>query len=508
MKMLLIAGTLTLVLSACGGSSGDNKEADKPVNPPPVTEPTPDPARTFPDNTLWGESIRYFAEEQQGQNRITSVTQSAEGNLCYLTEQTLPENYYRFPPKWGSRVDCKNAQGEVYFSHQSTGNNILKQVLFTQQGQFVVAELIQATADGARFLQYYLQLTLHNSQGEVLQQKLVSHDASKHEQYLYVFDASPEYEAGPEGVYRFTLNNTAKQGNALLFDISTVKLQWHAQSLYMLSYIDGVSLYRFDANLEQRWVKQVAPNYSLLHSRLGFFNPAFTFSDDEILLAFESTDAEAKAYNWHFGRNLPLRGGDKQGYKNITLAAYDLQGEFLRDFRLLSEGRFEKLVDLTYQQGSLFIGANTHVKKFDKPNYTTEFDLVLMRTNPASGDILDYHVLDINQEDYATVFVPMPNQRFLFAGQNGYRQVDSNSQVSDGQGMALEVTANGEITRTMFLHQPRNVSIESVVVTEQMQLLFGGIYDGPISHTCDNGDMSMCYQKAMLGLGSLTPLAQ
>lgn len=155
-----------------------------------------------------------------------------------------------------------------------------------------------------------------------------------------------------------------------------------------------------------------------------------------------------------------------------------------------------------YRDSSLWFGANVRRHKFDQPNYTTEWDLLLIETTADSGITLQYHFIDHKDEDFANVFIPLPNGNVLFGGITGFKQVDSNSLTGNGSGLLLEVSASGEIQQKALLREPRHVGIESVSIAESNYVLFSGIYDAPITHTCDQND-SLCYQKSMAGKAQL-----
>ena len=514
MKKTCLVIAILSTLSACGGSSGSGATPTPTPTPSPSPAPTPAPpadrAKQFPNSELWGNEVRYFKADQLDRNSILSLRSGPDGRICYIERQVTEEDHTIEFASWTSQVVCKNGQGEVDFTLARQGVNIIKDLLIKPDGHLIVAHYDEAQIhEDDSGHHYYLAISEYSPSGERIRHTQLPEALDEQEAYYYTFTApesaqlASELESGPNGVYRRKLDTFATQGKALVIDNAKMQMKWHDNGLYVMAYTTGVKLYRLSESLDVTWQQQAMPAHTWLWTSGGSNTAALAVGGGEVFVAFEVLADEAHAYDWHFNRALGKTTDDK----DIAVSVFSQNGEYSRSFLLGNNDEHEQLVGIEYRDAHLWIGGNVRKQKYQQPNYTTEWDLMLMKTTADHGDERGYYLIDHDREDLATQFIPMNNNNFLFAGATGYRQVDSNSIVSYGKGMVLQVNQSGEAINHLVLDKPRHIVIDSVALTEDDKVIFSGVYDGPITHTCDN-DESLCYQKGMAGVASLVPIPE
>jgi len=475
-----------LVLMGCGGGNGNGK----------IPEPsTPASEGLFPESSLWDRQVTYRTFKQADRSEAYKVAYSpATGNVCYLLREAGLEDRSRIPSKWKNTIECRTRDGQVLMTRTHDTSGIFKDVLFKPDGSLILAELVLAdTGRVSSAPEFFLQLGHYSVQGQLLQQKILEDIPS--DQELNFYDISTDDEVTVSSVPQLVDN-----GRPRIFDNAVVKLKWMNDSLYMLAYTYGVKVYRLSNLLENVWDTQVMPAHTWLWASLLQNNAAFDVNDaGEVIVAFEGYTGEAAAYEQHFGRSLSKTNDSK----DIFIEVYSRTGDYLRTLLVGNPVYSENLIGVTSEDRVLWIGANVrHNKNNPESNSDTEWDILLDAVNLQSGENLAYHLIDFEREDVALDFHRLPNRNFLFSGVSGFDQADTNSQITFGQGTVLETDSDGKITRSIALTSPRNVVVYSSAVIDQDNILFSGVFDGPITHTCES-DYSLCFQYGVVGAADL-----
>ncbi|MCY1079250.1 hypothetical protein [Archangium lansingense] len=241
----------------------------------------------------------------------------------------------------------------------------------------------------------------------------------------------------------------------------------------------GVKLYRLDAELQTRWSSQVMPaNYwnGLLHSDQE------QLAQDEqgnILVAWSMLASQAQAYRLHFGRALHWSGG----LRDIVVLRFGQDGQFQLAQTFGREGDEVELAGLAAHRGEVVLGAMENILKSDRPNDTTEWDLVLMRGRMEDGALSLHRTLDISREDWLHDFRIDAHGHCYFAGTTDFVQADTNSWIEPGKGLLLKTDENGDQLGLLTLTGPRHVEVTHLAFRPDGTIQFGGTSDGPLTHT-------------------------
>ena len=508
---------LLVGVSACGGG-GDNTDSENGISNPPAGETGPgevgQPGRVtdpsdgappsnidfsvnFPDKTLWGDAVSYTAFNEQHKSEVASVAYGPQGQVCYILKEAQLEDSTIWDYLWDSTLQCIDAQGNETIDFARTGLGIIKDVIFTPEGNIVLADFVERDPDrpddSDLAVGFFLRFTLFSSAtGEVLQQKLLTDMPTEEELYFYdVEDGVVTREAAP---------NLVDDGKPVLLEPADFAMQWQGGALYVMTYTYGVKLYRLSTSFETVWDVQVMPAYSYLWTDLLQNVAAFTVNEQgEAYVAFELYDEDMLIYERHFGRTLNTQV-NPDGNSSIGVSVFDSNGQYQRSFLAGVPEYSEQLVAVGFQNNRFWIGGNVRHDKFEHAN-RTEWDLLLMQYSAADDSILDYDLIHHDQGDLAYGVKQLPNGNYLYAGMTGFRQAETNSVVSNGKGMLAEVTQEGVLARTLTMAEPRNVSINAIHAVNNNQILFANTYNGPITHTCDN-DESLCYEDAVVGIAT------
>ncbi|MBZ4423142.1 hypothetical protein [Myxococcus sp. RHSTA-1-4] len=257
----------------------------------------------------------------------------------------------------------------------------------------------------------------------------------------------------------------------------------------------GLKLYRLAPGLDLAWDLQLMPDHSWMDV-LANQEQLTLDAEGNLLVGWGMFRSEAAAWQQRFGRELAWRGGEA----DILVQRISPDGRFL-SAQLHGNEQTEQLVGMGVHQGELLIGAVSRVLKHDRPNDTTEWDLVLMRARLEAGTLLQHRVIDVAREDLAYDFQVDAQGRVWFAGVSDFLQVDTNSLVEFGQGLLLRTDVQGERTESLLLKGPRHVTVRRLALHPDGTLRFAGTFDGPITHTGDE-DPSLGFSHVMLGVGT------
>lgn len=457
----------------------------------------------FPNTELWGNNVAYRTLDSRDTNQVDKVVYARQGITCFIRRQSNIEIATSLV-NWTSTVECLDNNGEILLIHQAQDSRelsgVIKDILLKKNGSLIIAELILANDDQASTNKYYLQLSSYSPAGELINKKILQDPPNSDELYYYSFD--------DDVVSREIKDDLADGNTPVLFSTAQVQLVEHLDDVYLMAYTYGIKIYKLDQQLDVNLDTQVMPPYLWLNLSALQTDAAMTISEEgEIFVAFEIAGYDiqtysfgAQAYTMHFNRPLDIAPGSR----GIAVEVFDLAGEYQRSLQLDHVNYTEQLVGIIHHNQSLWLGANVRREKDHAAGGTTEWDMLLAQVSPGSGDTLAYHFIDHDKEDHAIDFKLMPNDNFIFSGNSGSIQVDTNSRVSYGNSLLLEVSPEGQALRSLVMSKPRDVSLASISVIDTDQIIFSGYFDGPITHTCDS-DLSLCYQRGVVGITILTP---
>jgi hypothetical protein len=335
---------------------------------------------------------------------------------------------------------------------------------------------------------------------------------------LTVFALEPD---GPAGSYRFDLTrlssdgetlartefaDVAAPGEDLYYDDAGVhpfptdgplrfSFRSHVvgladgEGLYLLAWTYGAKLYRLDRGYSKAWSVQVMP------ANIGM---AFNFTDERLALdeagrihvAYQIFADDVRFYNEHFHRERlePIDSYD------VLVERFDPDGAF-SGARLLGGPGGDAPTGMTAHGGSVLLTGAVRVKKFDLPNRTREWDLFVLRADMDGGATGSYRTLDLARDDFAWAMAEAADGTIYLAGRNDYVQVDTNSEVEDGQGLLLALSPDLSRRTTVSLRGPRDVQVRALRLLPDGSLMFAGSRNGPLTHT----DPVMQFNEGVLG---------
>ncbi len=493
---------LFILLFACsGGGSNSNGIEDSPIvtptrtpsSPPeptptsPPEQPTPTPEDRFPESALWEGKVLYRQYDVVEKSNAAKIIHNNMGDICTIIREADLDDRTVDLSAWASFVECRSRENKLILHIASNkGEGVISDIHFMDDGTLVVAELVKQADE---LLALELQLSRYNSEGELLYQVVLEDTATETELLYYstTFEEVPQ----PEPIPSMIKNNRPQ-----LYANAIVKLKSYGEDLYMLAYTYGVKLYKLNNDLSVAWDVQAMPAHSFLWTSLLQNKADFTRTDTgQIAVALGGYAEEATIYEHHFNRTLNKEG---KSLDNI-LVVYSQDGEFINNFTIGAQEYSEGLVALESSDDTLWLAGNVRHNKNDASSKSnTEWDLLLSSYSVTTGEELSYKLIDVNREDYAHSFQVLGNQDFIFSGVNGFSQADTNSITSYGSGMLVQVNTNGDVVKSLALSSPRHVLINAASSTTSGEIFFAGIYNAPITHTCDN-DRSLCYQQAMVG---------
>ncbi len=451
--------------------------------------PLPKPTVQFPESSLWGPKVDYLTLEIADRTEATSITKNQFGDVCFIVRDATTDTMSIDPANWNSHLRCLDKEGEQKLQLSHSGTGLFKHALHKADGTLLVAELIDFDPDKNNG--FYLQLSHYDIDGSLLSQRLLEDSPTDDELYLYDFRG--------EEVTRDLHPDFTREGKPVVFAGAKVEFVLNGDQVFLLAYTYGIKFYALSQALTVDWSEQVMPAHLYLWWDYAPTQSSVAFGEDKsIYIAFDGFSDEAEAYRWHFNRTLEV---DNE-LSNIFVAVYDSNGNFEQIVNPGNTAYGEQLNGITYRDKKLWIAANLRHNKLDPSSATdTEWDSVLMQLNTNTADLeqVNYHIIDFDEEDFMSGFSPLPNGNFLLSGKTGFVQADTNSQVSYGDGLFVEVNPQGEVQRSVTLQQPRDVFVRAAQVLSNHQILFAATFDGPITHTCEQ-DTSLCYIKSAVGL--------
>jgi hypothetical protein len=263
------------------------------------------------------------------------------------------------------------------------------------------------------------------------------------------------------------------------------------EGLYLLAWTYGAKLYRLRADFSQLWSAQIMPvNVGMAF----YFEPEERLALDEqgrVHVAYQIFEDDVAIYNRHFQRPAvaPI------GAYDVLVERFDADGSF-SGARIFGTPELDAPCGMTVRSGEVLLGGSSRVKKSTLPNRTLEWDLFVLRGHIEDGPPAVSQTIDLSRDDFAWEMQQTPDGTVQFGGRTDYVQVDTNSEVEDGKGLLLALSASKSITT---LPGPRDVQVRSFRSLPDGRVAMAGERNGPLTHT----DPSMTFNEGFLGVASI-----
>ena len=266
--------------------------------------------------------------------------------------------------------------------------------------------------------------------------------------------------------------------------------------LYLLAeWTYGLKLYRLKADYSRAWGVQVFPaNIGMAFN----FSPSLLARDESgrLHVGYQLFQDDAHIYGEHFGRAplVPIGGYD------VLVQRFTPDGVFSAA-RLFGGAGVDQARAMTVHGGSVLVAGAARITKHDLPNRTMEWDLVAMRGNLDDPSAGDYRTFDLARDDFGWDIAEGPEGTIYIGGRTDYVQVDTNSEVENGKGLLLSLSADLSIQASLTLTGPRDVQVRALRRLPDGRLVFAGMRDGPLTHT----DPAMTNNDGVWGTARLGP---
>jgi hypothetical protein len=223
------------------------------------------------------------------------------------------------------------------------------------------------------------------------------------------------------------------------------------------------------------------------------FTPPLLVRDEEgqIHVGSELFQDDAHIFGDHFHRQ-PLA---PIGSYDVLVQRFTPAGAFSAA-RILGGVAVDHPSGMTVHDGNVLIVGAARVTKHDLPNRTMEWDLVAMRGSIDDASPVDYRTLDLSRDDFGWAMVEAADGTIDVAGRTDYVQVDTNSEIEDGKGLLLTLSADLARQGSIELPGPRDVQLRALRRTRDGRLVFAGMRDGPLTHT----DPAMTFNDGIWGV--------
>jgi hypothetical protein len=266
--------------------------------------------------------------------------------------------------------------------------------------------------------------------------------------------------------------------------------------LYLLAeWTYSVKLYRLNADYSRAWGVQVFPAY------LGMafnFSPSLLARDESgrLHVGYQLFEEDAHIYGEHFQR-APLV---PMGSYDVLVQRFNPDGAF-SGTRLLGGVGVDHASAMTVRGGSVLVVGAARISKHDLPNRTMEWDLVAMRGSLDDTSAGEYRTFDLARDDFGSDMAEAADGTIYIGGRTDYVQVDTNSEVENGKGLLLSLSADLSIQTSLLLPGPRDVQVRALRRSPDGQVVFAGMRDGPLTHT----DPTMTNNDGVWGVARLGP---
>lgn len=268
------------------------------------------------------------------------------------------------------------------------------------------------------------------------------------------------------------------------------------ENVYLAAYTHGVKLYNFSSNLEMSWSRQVMPLLAYVSGR-KIKLALDEFNNIHVALSLWH-QSEITAWENHFAKTLAR----ESAVSSFFIAGFSPKGD-LKISRAFGKDHALYPAGLAVKDGTLTAVSTSRIQnKFKDSNHTQEWNIIFFRAEMNSGRILDYKVLETQRDTYISDFRVNAAGHSYITGTNDFIQVNTGSVVEFGQAYILKVDEHGRKLSYLNFRGHRHTRIESIALLGLDRLIFGGFFNGPITHTGD-ADKKQNFQWGMLGVAGI-----
>lgn len=474
-RCAMVMSVAGMLLVACGSES-DSSKGDSICN----------------DTNACNISLVF---DQAYKNRVDSLVRDEAGHTCYIVREfNRGERKYAIVlSDWQYRVACVDKQSELVQAIDAESDHMFRELLLSEDDQLFFAEFVDLPkADGQTFDGFSLQFRLHSMSGELILSQTLEDTPSETE--LVEYDLNTETNE----ITKSPLTKVVYgESTPVLLDSAEVHMQWHNGKLHLLATTYGLKYYRFNSALELEADVNILPAVPFLWrlgSSLDRVSAMTVMDDGRVAISMDVSSERVRYVNDFFDTAFTVEQGNSD--QLITIIHPDKPTE---RFMVGDPDEVEFVAGIEAIGDTLWLLANIRTQKESAAGGTTEWDVALLAVNPETKETEQYFKLHENKEDLAYDFHRLNDDLFLVSGWNGFVQVDTNSIVSNGQGFNWLVNHSGQIVDKELIEGARDTAVTKSSITPDGKILVSKVYDGPITHTCDNDpEDRMCFDKAMV----------
>ncbi|GGY55761.1 hypothetical protein GCM10011297_30730 [Bacterioplanes sanyensis] len=477
MQRLFMPFITAVLLTACGGGSSSSSDSA-------TTQPEPTPTLPEPVNQITPQQLTAAYKSQYSHLNV-----SQEGHWCVI-ERTSDGSSIQLASRpwqegWQQQLHCYSGEQQTW--QYQPANAILVDIALTDAQQLIVLEALPSAADNdSSFTAYELRLSRYSLTGELQHQAWLLHPPSENDLAYYHFEVGQ--------LVRTDFRYASVDDRPQLSESTLAQLEYRNGQLYLLAHTYGVQLYQLQDDFTIGWSRQVMPAYSWLwQTVLTNISRLAVHEDGRLAVAFELYENDdLTILNTHFNTQLtdPGEGSD------TGVAIYDANGQLLQRAVVGVPDQSESLVNAVWQQDQLVLVSNSRVAKNNAAAGSTEWDVALQILDGATAQLQSAHLLHFDQEDALLDATVSADGRLWLAGISGYKQVDSNSQISYGYGTVLTLNSEQQLQPVVTLDLPRNSMVSGIEAVGE-RLYYRYDFDGSITHTCDGDDnATLCGLKS------------
>ncbi|TQV87799.1 hypothetical protein [Aliikangiella coralliicola] len=481
----LTAFGLAALLVGCGGGSS---------SPPDVVEPPP-LVQKLEFKTQQGSNSNFIAT-------IDDIDRSLNASLNKVA--TLPNNDLVIIGQYATSEEYKDTKG--FFARITPDLEIKLMVedssgfagLCTHpSGDYTLARFIEKE-NASQSDTFTVQIERYDD-ADNLTQKVFLTDPFAEDYYEFPF-SQKEHEEFPykiESNQRAAVPNYRPEfSNWITYTNRSNFLQLHCiEEELLVSYnYEGLKLTRYDQSLQQQWSQAITTR--------NFYNSSFERlahtaidSHGNVIVATNFPNNGALAYNHRFSTSYEY-DPQKLNTSNLLVKAFTPEGALIYE-KVIGSEENDLLVDIETINDKLFIGVNNRrLKTPSGANNTTEWDIGLFEVD-LSDFSYDHNFLNFDNEDLLRGITQVGEDIYLH-GVTGFKQVDTNSWVANGNGFYKKLT-NGELTDKESYTEVvgvRHSEIADLTVVSD-KLIAVGKSDAPITHSTDRNSSALLYIKAL-----------
>ncbi len=439
-----------------------------------------DPTTTFDERAGWPAEVRARTAGDGVVNQLPRL-RIAEGGEVYALRREKPGWLSYDPRELTSSISRYAADGTLLYAFDG-GGDVLVDVVVHPGGQLTTLALRSVPGED----RFHIVLARRQPDGSTMFEQALDDEVSEHDRQFYtVTDSTIESETLPPWIED---GHTVVTGSQWLYFNADYRLSLLDGVLYMTAPVFGLRIYRLSDSLVPVWAQTVVP---VSDGWLFASEPQIATDRDGTVWVTSGTDPEtARIQEVHFGTAITPRPTTPAA----LLSRFDATTGQRRENLIVDT---PTVVALRVEDGIATVVGRSRIRKFDRPNDTTEWDVFL--AHASATEVLDHRLIDVMREDLAYDGAFLDDGRIAVVGTFDFLQVDTNSWVENGSGMVLLLDRDGAPLHVSALRGPRHVEVTACAVAGDT-LYVGGKLDSYITHTCDDDRSGKdCHNRAFVG---------